>query len=113
MKNIFRTIHRSTDASQFQDSHFSNRHQSRLPNTNLRGDSFPLHIDESKCIGCGVCVKMCKGNVFRLQKVVDAQLQLPAIEENLKCQIVNPENCYFCVKCIKKCKNGAISLTPY
>lgn len=111
MKNIFRTVHRSTDVNQFQNGHISDRHHSHFPNAK-KGGAFRLHIDESKCIGCGVCVKMCKGNVFRLEKFVDAQSQRPAIEENLKCQIVNPENCRLCGKCIKKCKNRAISLNP-
>lgn len=112
MKNIFRTIHRSIDVSQSQNSYFSDKHQSHFPNANLGGDSFSLHIDESKCIGCGVCVKMCKGNVFTMQEVYEIQAQDSSIGTKLICQIVNPENCRLCSKCIKKCKNGAISLNP-
>jgi|WetSurMetagenome_2_1015567.scaffolds.fasta_scaffold548373_2 NAD-dependent dihydropyrimidine dehydrogenase PreA subunit len=84
MKNLFRTIHRSTDVSRLQNSHFNDRHQFNSPNGNPEKDTFWLHIDESKCIGCGVCVKICTGDVFRLQKFVDTQSQRPAIEENLK-----------------------------
>jgi len=58
---------------------------------------FPI-IDESKCIGCGACVKFCQHEVFKLEG------------NPPKAKVVNPYNCVVgCNACDKICPQGAIS----
>jgi NAD-dependent dihydropyrimidine dehydrogenase PreA subunit len=58
---------------------------------------YPI-IDESKCIGCGACVRFCKNGVFVLER------------NPPKAKVVNPYNCVVgCSACDKICPQGAIS----
>jgi len=55
-------------------------------------------IDESKCIGCGACVRFCQHGVFSLDG------------DRRKARVVNPYSCVVgCAACDKICPQGAIS----
>ena len=55
-------------------------------------------IDESKCIGCGMCVTSCSRGVYKFDY------------ENNKSKVANPTNCMVaCITCANLCPMGAIS----
>jgi len=55
-------------------------------------------IDESKCIGCGMCVTSCSRGVYKYDY------------ENKKSKVVNPTSCTVaCITCANLCPVGAIS----
>jgi CDP-4-dehydro-6-deoxyglucose reductase len=60
-------------------------------------DWYPV-IDESKCIGCGMCATSCSRGVYKFDY------------ENKKSKVVNPNNCMVaCITCANLCPVGAIS----
>jgi formate hydrogenlyase subunit 6/NADH:ubiquinone oxidoreductase subunit I len=55
-------------------------------------------IDESKCIGCGMCATSCGRGVYKFDY------------ENKKSKVANPTNCMVaCITCANLCPVGAIS----
>ena len=55
-------------------------------------------IDESKCIGCGLCITTCGRKVYKFDY------------ENRKSKVVNPNNCMVaCQTCANLCPMKAIS----
>ena len=57
-------------------------------------------IDESKCIGCGMCVASCGRGVYKYDY------------ENKKSKVVNPANCMVaCQTCANLCPSKAVSFT--
>jgi len=55
-------------------------------------------IDESKCIGCGLCATTCGRKVYKFNY------------ENKKSKAINPNNCMVaCQTCANLCPAGAIS----
>jgi len=55
-------------------------------------------IDESKCLGCGMCATSCTRGVYKFDY------------ENKKSKVVNPTNCMVaCQTCANLCPAGAIS----
>lgn len=60
----------------------------------IEGTSDFIKIDEKKCIGCGNCVKVCLGGVFKIK--------------NKKAVIANLEKCLECAACWYVCNEGAI-----
>jgi formate hydrogenlyase subunit 6/NADH:ubiquinone oxidoreductase subunit I len=55
-------------------------------------------IDESKCIGCGMCVTSCGRGVYKYDY------------KNKKSKVVNPTNCMVaCQTCANLCPMGAIA----
>ena len=56
------------------------------------------NIDESKCLGCGMCATSCTRDVYKFDY------------ENKKSKVVNPLNCLVaCQTCANLCPAGAIS----
>ena len=58
----------------------------------------PPIIDETKCIRCGLCEKICTMNIF-----------LPPKDGNIP-HIMYPEECWHCTACKMDCPSGAITL---
>jgi len=59
-----------------------------------------IKIDEDKCIGCGVCVEVCPGNLIKLQTK----------ENGTKTSYIKHiRDCWGCTSCIKECSKNAIS----
>ena len=56
-------------------------------------------IDLGLCNGCGICVKSCPMDIFRLEK------------GSKKAVIQYPEDCMLCGWCIIDCPQDAISVT--
>ena len=55
-------------------------------------------IDESKCVGCGMCATSCGRGVYKFDY------------ENKKSKVANPNNCMVaCITCANLCPVGAIS----
>ena len=55
-------------------------------------------IDESKCIGCGLCATTCGRKVYKFNY------------ENKKSKVINPNNCMVaCQTCANLCPAGAIT----
>jgi NAD-dependent dihydropyrimidine dehydrogenase PreA subunit len=59
-------------------------------------EQFLPGIDETKCIGCGLCVKICPNHVL-------------GIVDNCP-QIINPNACDYTAACQEICPAGAITL---
>ena len=58
-------------------------------------------IDESKCIGCGMCVTTCGRGVYKFDY------------ENMKSKVANPNNCVVgCTGCDNICPQKAITHPP-
>ena len=57
-----------------------------------------LVLDESKCIGCGICLEVCPHGVF--------------IIESGRAQIQNRDGCMECGACARNCPASAISVRP-
>lgn len=53
----------------------------------------PFHVEEDKCIGCGLCEKICTANVIRLQE---------------KKPVWTRDHCNICLACINRCPEEAI-----
>jgi heterodisulfide reductase subunit A-like polyferredoxin len=60
--------------------------------------SWKAFVDESLCVGCGKCVKVCWTGAI---SVVD------------KKAVVDFYRCICCTACMKICPRGAIRLVPY
>jgi len=57
-------------------------------------------VDESKCIGCGLCATTCGRGVYKYHF------------ENKKSVVINPNNCMVaCQTCANLCPVGAISFS--
>lgn len=57
-------------------------------------------VDESKCVGCGLCATSCGRGVYKFDY------------ENKKSKVVNPNNCMVaCITCANLCPAQAISFS--
>jgi len=57
-------------------------------------------IDPELCNGCGICVRICPMDVFRMD------------EKSKKAVIAYPEDCMLCEFCVLDCPKNAITVTP-
>ena len=57
-------------------------------------------IDPELCNGCGLCVKICPMDVFRMDK------------QTKQAVITYPEDCMLCEFCVLDCPTKAITVTP-
>lgn len=53
-----------------------------------------ISVDASRCTGCGDCVRVCLGDVFRLR--------------NEKAEVASLDRCMECAACLFICEAGAI-----
>ncbi len=60
-----------------------------------------IHVDESRCWGCGVCTRICPPNALTLKKLEDGSLQLTYFIGR----------CIFCGMCAEVCPRNAIEVT--
>jgi len=67
---------------------------------------FAKSVDESKCIGCGRCMKICAHGVLGFTEVDE--------EESAKmyARVANPGNCIGCEACGRTCSKKAFSFEP-
>lgn len=54
-----------------------------------------IRITHSKCVGCGMCIEACPGNLIK--KNSDG-----------KAYMLHERDCWGCTSCIKECNTGAI-----
>lgn len=54
-----------------------------------------IRINKEKCIGCGLCMEVCPGNLLKR-------------DSNNKACIKCPKDCWGCTSCIKECPRNAI-----
>lgn len=54
-----------------------------------------IQIDREKCVGCGLCMEACPGNLLKKDSQGKACI---------KC----PKDCWGCTSCIKECPRNAI-----
>ena len=57
-----------------------------------------LAMDESACVGCGMCTAVCPHGVMALQ--------------NGKARVADKDACMECGACAGNCPTGAVSVTP-
>lgn len=55
-----------------------------------------LQLNTEKCIGCGMCIKVCPHQVFKIK--------------DKKAAIVNHDRCMECGACSRNCPEGAINV---
>ncbi|HHV11655.1 MAG TPA: 4Fe-4S dicluster domain-containing protein [Clostridiales bacterium] len=56
-----------------------------------------IAINQGKCVGCRKCLKVCPGNLIKLN-------------EDKKAWIKYPKDCWGCSSCLKECAYKAIAL---
>ena len=69
------------------------------------------HIDEKKCIGCGLCVEICPMDVLRMK--TDFDIIAPGKKKGLpdyKATITYYDDCMTCYTCELNCPAGAIDV---
>jgi formate hydrogenlyase subunit 6/NADH:ubiquinone oxidoreductase subunit I len=60
-----------------------------------------INFDQTKCIGCQLCVKNCPTSAVAIPKLAD---------KLFGCKL-NLANCIFCFQCVKVCPKKAMSVT--
>lgn len=55
-----------------------------------------IRIQKSKCVGCGLCIEVCPGNLIKR-------------DEQGKAYIKHIKDCWGCTSCLKECNVDAIS----
>ncbi len=82
--------------------------------------AFVGRINSDRCIGCGLCVKLCVGGCYEMRSIKPRKLSvsMKGIEKKLNVEkqafIVNPENCLGDCHCHMICPvdGGAMICSP-
>ncbi|MEI8633970.1 ferredoxin III, nif-specific [Vibrio sp. PP-XX7] len=72
-------------------------------------------IDESKCIGCGRCYKVCSRDVFNLVERGEVDDDDDYYDEDdvmMVMNVNNPLDCIGCMSCAKVCSKGCHGFIP-
>jgi NAD-dependent dihydropyrimidine dehydrogenase PreA subunit len=64
--------------------------------------AFIDHVDENKCAGCGMCVKVCSRNVYEILEIDNKKISVT----------INAGNCVGDGSCHMVCKSNAIICFP-
>ncbi len=66
-----------------------------------------LSYDFDKCIGCGMCLKVCPAKALEDYPIMDTEKNRPS-----KRIVFYRGKCTYCEECVKVCPVGAIKLNP-
>jgi ferredoxin len=66
----------------------------------------PPCVDEERCIGCGVCIRVCPSSALRLKAEEASSSEV----RRLYCEVYRPEACIDCGRCLEECLVKALSL---
>lgn len=66
---------------------------------NVSGPTEAVRIDESICIACNACAKICR-----------SQTIMPSPEPGEPPVLVYPDECWFCGSCVEVCPTGALEM---
>ena len=76
------------------------KHEEQLSVLVIRRSQMAVeNIDLARCNGCGICVKTCPMDVFRLDM------------DSKRAVIKYPEDCMLCGGCLMDCPHEAVSVT--
>ncbi|HPX61163.1 MAG TPA: ferredoxin III, nif-specific [Deltaproteobacteria bacterium] len=68
---------------------------------------FIVSIDESACIGCGRCFKVCSHDVLAFEELIDDD-----DTARMLMKVENPGNCVGCGACGRTCSKKCFSFAP-
>lgn len=82
--------------------------------------AFIEYVDPDKCIGCGLCVKVCMGGCYELRDVAPKEVVVTIgsvtrkVSVKRQAVVVSPEGCYGDCHCHKVCPvdGGAMVCRP-
>ena len=63
-----------------------------------------LHFDYGKCIGCGMCEKVCPARAIEMYPVIEK-------EKKTKRIVIFLSRCTFCSECVMVCPKDAITMS--
>ena len=67
-----------------------------------------LAFDAGRCVGCGLCQKVCPTNAIEIEKTV---IKIDETEEKRYNAVVQLDKCIFCGQCADTCRKGALCNT--
>ena len=70
-----------------------------VPEEGYRGE---VRFHRDKCIGCGLCARICPASAMKMYKLPGEKRMRPGI---------NYQRCIFCGYCVSVCPTGALELT--